>query len=81
MSCSQPSRVDRRPADFHVDFLSVAPRLGGTCQPSQGLRSRDGANPEKKVVTDFNGGIHIMILGEQIREVKEAASAGIKVAS
>lgn len=50
--------------------LSVTPRLGAHWQPGRGLRSRDGANPEKKITTEFGCGVHIGIVGDVIREVK-----------
>ena len=53
-----------------------APPLGSgrAWQPSRGLNSRYGANPEKKIATNFDCGVHRTIVGEAIREVKSATS-------
>ncbi|TIP30538.1 MAG: hypothetical protein E5X67_01580 [Mesorhizobium sp.] len=48
----------------------LAPSARGAWQPSRGLRSRDGANPEKKIATDLFCGVHITVVGAEIGEVK-----------
>lgn len=54
----------------------IAPALGSghAWQPSRGLHSRYGANPEKKIATNSDCGVHRTIVGEAIREVKSATS-------
>lgn len=51
------------------------PSARGTWRPSRGLRSRDGANPEKKIAKNFSSGVHKHIVGEVILEVKATTSA------
>ena len=54
--------------------MKVCPSARGTWQPSRGLRSRDGANPEKKIAKNLSGGVHKHIVGEAITEVKATFS-------
>jgi hypothetical protein len=62
----------------HMSDLHVRPSARGAWQPSRGLRSRYGANPEKKIATDFGDVAHTAIVGEAICEVKASRGSGKK---
>lgn len=54
----------------HLSFTCLPLGSGRARQPSRGLGSRDGTNPEKKIATDFGCVAHDLIVGEAIGEVK-----------
>ena len=54
----------------HMLILHVRPSARGAQQPSRGLRSRYGANPEKYIAANFDCPAHEPIVGEAIGEVK-----------